>query len=699
MTAFIIKSAVCMILLYGLYWMLLRREKLFTFTRYFLIISVIISFAVPFISIPVHILNENQSKEIISILSGVPEKSPATETIKTVKAEPGSESIMSHSAASAEVSEGRAINTGKILLVIYFLGFNLMLFRFCRNIFTVRRLYLNAELIENEFHNIALIQQKINPFSFLRTIYLNSNDYFGNNIAPNVISHELQHVRQFHSRDIIFFELVHIVFWFNPVLFLFKRAARINHEYLADEAVIRTMPDMRLYAQDLINFVSRRIGVPFTSGFSPSMIRLRLLMLNTTSSRRARKVRMLFCLAASILLLAVLSFSPEEADPQNRRNKTQVTGNDTIIVEEVFFRGPDFSPLKTLVVFNGKKLDYTDTLTVDPKQIKFMDILNDRDAKRKYGKKFNDGVIEISTYEDPKQKYSDSLLYRQLFTLNNEMPEGTVKIPVSQLYSSSIWTYPVFPNQATEKPWRTVSIMTRDFYKIRGKVIKDSGEPLPGVFVTATDHPHGVRTDKDGRFLLEDVRQGSMAELTADGYDPLFFRVSGALHTLDMKITLEKEGTSEYTPLNMSVTYVIRDFTGSWRVNWEQSKTMFPRKSILIYDINQYDGDSLSIRYTGSREIKVQSKGDGELLVFNTVKTEVLSQLKHRISCRISSDGQSFTVTHEVVNLFGLAYEYKRAEKYSLSQDGKKLFINTFRYPDLKSMHGEEVEVLVFDRI
>lgn len=688
-----------MILLYGLYWMLLRKEKIFTFNRYFLIISVIFSFAVPFISIPVHIINESQPKEIISILYSVPEKSQSAGGVKTVIEEPGSEPLINQSTAPAEVSEGRAKNTGIILLVIYLSGFTLMLFRFCRNIFTVRRLYLNAELIENEFHNIALIQQKINPFSFLRTIYLNRDDYFGDLIAPNVISHELQHVRQFHSRDIIFFELIHIVFWFNPVLFLFKRAARINHEYLADEAVINTMPDIQTYAIDLINFVSRRVGVPFTSGFSPSMIRLRLLMLNTSTSRRVKNYRILLSLAASLSLLTVLSFSPEYSDHQNRRNKSQFIGNDTIVVEEVFFRGPDFSPLKALIVFNGKKLDYMDTLSVDPEQIKFIDILEGRDAKRKYGKKFNDGVIEISTYGDPKQKLSDSLIYRQIFTVNHEMPEGTIKIPVSKLYSSSIWTYPVFPNQVTEKPWRTVSIMTRDFYKIRGKVIKDNGEPLPGVFVTATDHPHGVTTDKEGRFLLEDVKPHSMAELTAEGFDPLFFMVSQGLHSLDLKITLEKEGTSEHKPINISVSYFIRDFTGSWSVNWEQSNTMFPRKSILIYDINQYDGDSLSISLTRITDKKVEYKEDAEILVFNTVKTLVRNDLKHKIKCSISSSGESFLVTHEIVSLFGLPNDFKRAEKYSLSEDGKKLFIRTYRYPDLNSINGEEVEVLVFDKI
>ena len=86
----------------------------------------------------------------------------------------------------------------------------------------------------------ALLDYPVDPFSFLRIIFLNKQDYIENRIAVNVLRHEFEHVRQTHSYDIIFFEILQIVFWFNPMLFIYKWAARINHEYLADEAVIRS---------------------------------------------------------------------------------------------------------------------------------------------------------------------------------------------------------------------------------------------------------------------------------------------------------------------------------------------------------------------------------------------------------------------------------------------------------------------------
>ena len=57
MTAYIIKSSLSLILLFGLYWFLLRKEKLFVFNRFFLIFSQYFSLVIPFISIPVNIQN------------------------------------------------------------------------------------------------------------------------------------------------------------------------------------------------------------------------------------------------------------------------------------------------------------------------------------------------------------------------------------------------------------------------------------------------------------------------------------------------------------------------------------------------------------------------------------------------------------------------------------------------------------------
>ena len=492
MSAFIIKSGICMVIMFGLYWLILRKEKLFIFNRYYLIFSVLFSLTVPFISIPVDIGFIKAASEIASVLNPRPDlnsigQGPGTPSPEIALSDMSDTYFISQS----ELNNSTPVDNKKILLIIYLSGIMLMSVRFCRNILLVYRLYRQSERVDHEGYKIALLDNPINPFSFLRIIYLNKKDYIENRIAGNVLKHEIEHVRQSHSFDIILFEILEIVYWFNPVLFLYKWAARINHEYLADEAVVRSTSDTGTYAGDLINFIMRRASVPFASGFGQSMIKKRLFMLNTNTSNWGKNIRMSITLILSVLLLIILGIRPAYPDTQDRKNKRQVAENDDIVIEGVYFRKPDFKPAKALVVMNGKVLDINDTINVDLQNIKTIDILKDRKAISKYGRIAKNGAVVITTYESDKRSVPDSIYFKPMYTVNNKVPAGSVTVPISNLYSLNIWTYPIFPEQDLIKRWRTIELMTRDYYRIRGKVIQKNGEPVPGVMITATDNPSG----------------------------------------------------------------------------------------------------------------------------------------------------------------------------------------------------------------
>ena len=574
-----------------------------------------------------------------------------------------------------------------------------MLIRFLRNITIVYTMFRRSEKIDHEWFKIALLENSVNPYSFFRTVFLNKQDYLENRIAENVLRHELEHVRQSHSRDIIFFEMLHIVFWFNPVLFLYKWAARINHEYLADEEVSRSISDVKTYANELINFISRRASVPFTSGFSPSMIRLRLLMLNTSTTRSNKNIRMLITLFTSVLLMSFLSFRPAYADNQDiKTKKGGALNNKDIVIDEVDFKGPDFKPLKALVIMDGRNLGPDSMVTVDPQQIKTINILKNRKAIRKYGRSAKNGAVEINTYLNDKNSDADTLKFKPMYTINTRVPEGSVTIPVSKLYSLSIWTYPIFPNQDLKKRWRTIDIMTREYYQIRGKVVQKNGEPVPGALLTAGDNPYKIITDTNGRFLMEDVKEGVVAQLSAEGYEPFNFKVNGVVFTADVTITLDKKDESDQS--NISINYIVKNFSGTWKLNKELSKTPLPIIN-SVYNIHQYGSDSIMMNISGKYENREEPKTTSKF-VFNTVKTDkfaMLDNVKVITFCSVSSDGRSFSVTNQVKNSLGLSKEYKNTVSYSLSDDEKQMIIRSYDFFNESSPSGNEFEVLVFDRM
>jgi len=120
MTAFIIRSAICMVMLFGLYWLILRKEKLFIFNRYYLILSVLFSLTVPFVSIPVDIGSQNAVSEIAAALNHKPELNSLEYRAGPVNPEEPI-SVFADGLYSSQPSSTRyaPVESKNILLIIY----------------------------------------------------------------------------------------------------------------------------------------------------------------------------------------------------------------------------------------------------------------------------------------------------------------------------------------------------------------------------------------------------------------------------------------------------------------------------------------------------------------------------------------------------------------------------------------------------
>jgi beta-lactamase regulating signal transducer with metallopeptidase domain len=83
--------------------------------------------------------------------------------------------------------------------------------------------------------------------------------------------HEFTHVKEKHSRDVIFIELLQTIFWFNPMLIFYKKAIQLNHEYLADEAVVRVYDNVPAYQLLLLDKTAYDCNAYLTSNFNYSV--------------------------------------------------------------------------------------------------------------------------------------------------------------------------------------------------------------------------------------------------------------------------------------------------------------------------------------------------------------------------------------------------------------------------------------------
>ena len=309
--------------MFGLYWFLLKHEKLFVFNRFFLLFGIIFSLLIPFVSIPVNLYNTEVPKSIIPVLSNnIPEISPA------MNYTPGN-LFQQYSAVHPS-----GIDISQILTYAYFLGVILLLCRFSMNIFYLLNQKKTSEKSRYSGKNLALISHQINPFCFLKTIFINKQDFENNKIAKELLTHELEHIKQLHSLDVILVEIVQIIYWFNPILILYNKAIRVNHEYLADNGVIQESPDVRNYANKLIDFISCKRNITLTSGFNPSLTQKRLTMLTKSQPTKVKiGLRIFTTLILSAVFLLLIGFKNSNSQPSeivsiNTASKTKIQVSD-----------------------------------------------------------------------------------------------------------------------------------------------------------------------------------------------------------------------------------------------------------------------------------------------------------------------------------------------------------------------------------
>lgn len=126
---------------------------------------------------------------------------------------------------------------GKTLLFLYAIGVGVFLARF---IFHMVKLYFVGKKLRITRINgirIVSVDKDFPPFSFLNYIFINDKKLSEHNMR-RIIAHEIIHINQYHTFDILFIELITVLQWFNPFVWLYKKSLQETHEFLADYGVI-----------------------------------------------------------------------------------------------------------------------------------------------------------------------------------------------------------------------------------------------------------------------------------------------------------------------------------------------------------------------------------------------------------------------------------------------------------------------------
>jgi beta-lactamase regulating signal transducer with metallopeptidase domain len=143
------------------------------------------------------------------------------------------------------------------------------------------------------------------PFSFFNVIVINSSLYTKDELE-SIIHHEMVHSKEKHTFDVLLAHLYCIVFWFHPIVWLYKKAIQHNLEFIADRKAIATTNSPISYQKALLKVIAHHNKISITNHFNQSLIKKRIVMLNTNQSKKRNFAKYFFIIPA--LLIFFLTF-------------------------------------------------------------------------------------------------------------------------------------------------------------------------------------------------------------------------------------------------------------------------------------------------------------------------------------------------------------------------------------------------------
>ncbi len=404
MIEYLIESFLCLLALCLLFELFFKRSRHYRINRVVLLFSVLFSLIVPLFSISTTQLSfpqSLQSESMIQVISLV--------------------NYLPNTPSAPLADSDLAFDPLFLLSIVYTI---VVLFLFLRLILHLSLLVVRGWLAERttfDGHELRLIDEEVTPFTFFHSIFVSRKSFENQILDRQLILHEIAHKSQWHTIDILFIELVQVFFWFNPMVYIIKRWIRTNHEYLADDFVLRSGVSQREYAEKLLQHTFPDKYARLVSGFNHLLIKKRLIMLTKFQSKRPSSFRFLLLLPVVSLLFTATAFSnvavPDSVIPgiENNLDEEGTLQADKIVWSsednKVYLHGKnirvkhgdnDFKvngrasylgEVHCLVV-DGKTVAMDSPIDVKGKSCKVVK-WDAEAARKKFGKKGQKGAVEI----------------------------------------------------------------------------------------------------------------------------------------------------------------------------------------------------------------------------------------------------------------------------------------------------------------
>lgn len=481
-------------ILYAWYHFALRNKKFHRYNRFYLLTATVISITIPFLNIPVYFTqSETDSSFVLQTLTVI-------------------SSTGSYAPVSAVVNESHHINWfswQNLSYSFYILIASIALLRIIISLIKIRRIAKNnpVEQLDN-IHFVNTIEPGT-PFSFFRWLFWNRKIELRSEKGEQIFRHELFHIKQKHSWDIMYMELLTVVLWINPFFHLIKKEVKAIHEFLADQFAITENTKWQ-YAE-LLLMQALNTNQRLVNPFFHNQIKRRIAMITTSKKPSYQYLRKLMVFPVAAIVIGLFAFSYKK-------------NNDIKLSDQNYNISGKVSILDTT------KRPYSDTI-----------ILNKPFASPK---RKSPTVGQLKTWSN-KEIYGVWIDGRRVSNndLTNHLPSEFVLYNVSKLEKNAInygkHYYQV--NLFTESYYKKSFLKDSFTYHIT-QVVKDTAKPINYFEIKIFDI---VEID-DPSFPGGADKWRQYLEKNLDGSVPVKKKAPAGIYTVMIQFIVDKEGNISY---------------------------------------------------------------------------------------------------------------------------------------------------------
>lgn len=294
---YLLKSSGLLAMFYLAYILFMQKETFFTSNRWFLVSGLLTSAVLPLFFITKIIFVE--PKPITTF-------NPVNTNLKS---------------PIQAFTPTETIDWMQIGCIVYGIIGLFLVFRILTHLLSLFQFLNKKQIVVNKPFAFVDVNEEINPFSFFKYIVFNSNKYSETELNT-ILNHEKVHSREKHSIDVLLAKLFCAFFWFNPFIWLYKKAILQNLEFIADQKAIQNIEDKKVYQLTLLKVVTDQHCFPITNNFYQSLIKKRIVMLNKNQSKKVNSWKYFLIIPALVGFVFLFQIKVQAQEKQTITNNS-----------------------------------------------------------------------------------------------------------------------------------------------------------------------------------------------------------------------------------------------------------------------------------------------------------------------------------------------------------------------------------------